>query len=185
MNGAPRISVFTVTHHPRFLDECFDSLLAQTYEDWEWVVLLNSGARWRPARSDPRLRIVIDDSISGVGAAKHRACAEAGGAVLVELDHDDILASDALAEITRAFDENPAASLVYSHTAQILEDGSRDDSRFDISNGWVYHDTTVDGREVQYVEAMAPTPHNVSYIWFAPNHVRAYDRAAYERVERL
>ena len=181
MNPPPRVSVFTVTHHPRFLDECFSSLLSQTFEDWEWVVLLNSGARWRPARDDPRLRILIDDSISGVGAAKHRACAESRGALLVELDHDDILASEALAEITRAFDENPEVSLVYSHAAQILEDGSRDDSRFDISNGWVYRDTTVDGRDVQYVQAMAPTPHNVSYIWFAPNHVRAYDKVAYER----
>jgi predicted SAM-dependent methyltransferase len=181
MNPPPRVSVFTVTHHPRFLDECFSSLLSQTFEDWEWVVLLNSGARWRPARDDPRLRILIDDSISGVGAAKHRACAESRGALLVELDHDDILASAALAEITRAFDENPGVSLVYSHAAQILEDGSRDDSRFDISNGWVYRDTTVDGRDVQYVQAMAPTPHNVSYIWFAPNHVRAYDKFAYER----
>ncbi len=181
MTSPPRVSVFTVTHHPRFLDECLDTLLLQTYEDWEWVVLLNSGARWRPARDDPRLRIFVDDSITGVGAAKHRACAEARGGLLVELDHDDILASDALAEVTRAFDEQPGISLAYSHTAQILEDGSRDDSRFDVSNGWVYHDTTVDGRDVQYVEAMAPTPHNVSYIWFAPNHVRAYDRVAYER----
>src|ERR1700757_1938952 len=134
MTSAPRLSVFTVTHHPRFLDECFDSLQSQTYEDWEWVVLLNSGARWRPARDDPRLRIVIDDSITGVGAAKHRACAEARGALLVELDHDDILASDALAEIVRAFDQSDGISLVYSHTAQIREDGSRDDSRFDVSN---------------------------------------------------
>jgi glycosyltransferase involved in cell wall biosynthesis len=182
INDDPRVSVFTVTHHPRFLDECFESLLSQTHEDWEWVVLLNSGARWRPPRDDTRLRIVADDSISGVGAAKHRACAEARGGLLVELDHDDLLASDALAEICRAFDEIPGTSLVYSHTAQILEDGSRDDSRFDVSNGWVYHETTVDGRDVQYAQAMPPTPHNVSYIWFAPNHVRAVDRIAYDRV---
>jgi glycosyltransferase involved in cell wall biosynthesis len=181
VTGDPRITVFTVTHHPRFLDECFDSLLSQTYENWEWVVLLNSGARWRPARDEPRLRILVDDSITGVGAAKHRACAEARGGVLVELDHDDLLASDALALIAGAFDENPGISLAYSHAAQIREDGSRDDSRFDVSNGWVYHDTRIDGRHVQYVEAMAATPHNVSYIWFAPNHVRAYDRVAYER----
>jgi O-antigen biosynthesis protein len=181
MSSDPRVTVFTVTHHPRFLDECFDSLASQTFEDWEWVVLLNSGARWRPGRDDPRLRIVIEDSISGVGPAKQRACAEARGSLLVELDHDDLLAYDALAEIARAFEQNPGVSLVYSHSAQILEDGSRDDSRFDVSNGWVYHDATVDGRDVQYVESLAPTPHNVSYIWFAPNHVRAYDRIAYER----
>lgn len=29
--------------------------------------------------------------------------------------------------------------------------------------------------------ALPPTPHNVSYIWFAPNHVRAFTRQAYER----
>jgi ubiquinone/menaquinone biosynthesis C-methylase UbiE len=34
----------------------------------------------------------------------------------------------------------------------------------------------VDGRSVQHAVAMAPTPHNVSYIWWAPNHVRAFPR---------
>jgi SAM-dependent methyltransferase len=34
---------------------------------------------------------------------------------------------------------------------------------------------------VQYPAALAPTPHNVSYIWFAPNHVRAFSRDAYEQ----
>jgi SAM-dependent methyltransferase len=39
----------------------------------------------------------------------------------------------------------------------------------------------VDGRSVQHAVAMAPTPHNVSYIWWAPNHVRAFPRHAYDR----
>lgn len=29
---------------------------------------------------------------------------------------------------------------------------------------------------------MAPTPHNVSYIWYAPNHVRAFRKDIYEKV---
>ena len=29
---------------------------------------------------------------------------------------------------------------------------------------------------------MAPSPHNVSYIWYAPNHVRAFRRSVYEAV---
>jgi O-antigen biosynthesis protein len=178
----PRLSVFTVSHHSRFLDECFESLLAQTYTDWEWLVLLNSGARWRPPATDERIRLIVDDSVQGVGAAKHRACAETRGEILVELDHDDVLASTGLASIAHAFDTHPDAVLVYSHAAQVLEDGSRDDSRFDTSNGWIYKDATVDGRRVQYPRSLQPTPHNVSYIWFAPNHVRAYDRAAYDTV---
>ena len=175
------ISVFTVSHQPRFLDECLRSLQSQTREDWEWVVVLNDGARWRPAIDEPRMRIVVADDIAGVGAAKQRACAEARGDVLVELDHDDVLTADALAEIVVAFDERPDAALVYSHAAQILENGARDESRFDARYGWAYRDVTVNGNCLQYPRALEPTPHNVSYIWYAPNHVRAFRTAAYEQ----
>lgn len=178
---APTVSVFTPSHRPRFLDECLASLQAQTFQDWEWVVVLNGGASWRPAAPDDRVQVIADHSLTGVGAAKRRACAVARGEILVELDHDDLLASDALAAVVEAFAAYPQAALVYSDTAQVLEDGSRDDSRFDESNGWEYYPTSVDGREVLASVAMAPTPHNVSYIWFAPNHVRAFPRWAYDR----
>jgi len=175
----PRFSIFTPSHRPRYLDECYESLCRQSCQDWEWVVVLNGDAAWRPINSDDRVRLMVADGVDGVGALKQLACQEARADILVELDHDDLLASQALEEIGRAFDADSDASLVYSHTAQILQDGSRDDSRFDESNGWTYHDAVVDGRAVQYVQSMEPTPHNVSYIWFAPNHVRAYRRSAY------
>lgn len=175
------ISVFTPSHDPVFLDEAHASLRAQTFSDWEWVVLLNGGARWQPSVRDDRVRVVVDDEVTGVGAAKRRACEEATGDLLVELDHDDLLASHALQAVHDAGRAHPRASLLYSHCAQILHDGSRDDSRFDETAGWVYRDAVVDGRSVQYAIALEPTPHNVSYIWFAPNHVRAFPREAYER----
>jgi O-antigen biosynthesis protein len=177
----PRVSVFTPSHQPTYLTEAFGSLRAQSLQDWEWVVLLNGGARWSPPVDDPRVRIITDDLVDGVGAAKRRACAEAAGELLVELDHDDLLASHALQSVVKAWEANPAVSLFYSHAAQILADGSRDDSRFDAGSGWVYREAVVDGRDVVHAVALAPTPHNVSYIWFAPNHVRAFPRWAYER----
>ena len=91
VSGDPRVSVFTPSHQPRYLDECFRSLRAQTFEDWEWVVVLNQGARWRPPEPDPRVRVEVKDDLVGVGAAKRHACAVARGEFLVELDHDDIL----------------------------------------------------------------------------------------------
>lgn len=106
----------------------------------------------------------------------------ARGEILVELDHDDLLAKDCLAELAKAFDEHPDAVLVYSHTAQITEDGNRDDTRFNEANGWQYEEVDVDGRRLLQAIAMAPTPHNVSYIWYAPNHVRAFRRDTYEQV---
>lgn len=180
MEAPPRVSVFTPSHRTTFLDECLDSLLRQTYADWEWVVVLNGGMRWRPAVDDPRVRVVVADDLTGVGAAKRHACLLARGEFLVELDHDDVLASTALQRVVETFEAHPHASLVYSQCAQVLEDGSRDNERFDERFGWVYRDATVDGRSVLQIDSLEPSPHNVSYIWYAPNHVRAFRRSSYE-----
>ncbi|MFJ1654986.1 glycosyltransferase [Streptomyces sp. NPDC088337] len=179
--ATPRFSVFTPSHQPRFLDECLKALQAQTCADWEWIVLLNNGARWRPEQEDDRVRVEIADGISGVGAAKRRACELARGEILVELDHDDLLAKACLAELGKAFDAHPDAVLVYSNTAQITEDGKRDNSRFNEAHGWKFEDVRVDGRKLLQAVSMEPTPHNVSYIWYAPNHVRAFRKESYEK----
>jgi glycosyltransferase involved in cell wall biosynthesis len=178
----PRVTVFTPSHRGTHLDECLESLLRQTYADWEWVVVLNGGNRWRPLKDDARIRLVVADDVTGVGAAKRRACLLAQGEILLELDHDDVLASTCLERVVETFDANPEASLVYSNCAQINEDGSRDDTKFDERFGWTFADVDVDGRSVMQIQALAPTPHNVSYIWFAPNHVRAFRRETYDAV---
>jgi O-antigen biosynthesis protein len=164
VHGGNVLSVFTPSHNPAFLTDCFQSLQAQTLEDWEWVVLLNQRAEWTPPLPDPRVRVVAAPGFGGVGAAKYRACAEARGDILVELDHDDLLASNALHAIHAAFTERPEMALVYSPCAQILEDGRRDDSTFNTTYGWESRDARVDGRAVRYPIALQPTPHNVSYI---------------------
>ena len=180
MQSSELLSVFTPSHRPDFLTECYESLRDQVFQDWEWLVLLNKGARWDPPIEDPRVRVVIDDNVDGVGAAKQRACAEARGDVLVELDHDDMLARHALQAVHDAYSARPELALVYSHCAQILEDASRDNSKFNTAMGWEYREAVVDGRSLQHPVSLGPTPHNVSYIWFAPNHVRAFSRRAYD-----
>ena len=42
------ISVFTPSHDSRFLGDAYESLVSQSLPDWEWIVLLNKGANWRP-----------------------------------------------------------------------------------------------------------------------------------------
>ncbi|MEU9015457.1 glycosyltransferase [Streptomyces sp. NPDC048479] len=180
--ATPRFSVFTPSHRPRFLDECLTTLQAQTCSDWEWIVLLNEGARWRPEQPDERVRVEVADEVHGVGAAKRRACELARGEILVELDHDDLLAKDCLAELAEAFDAHPEVVFVYSNTAQITEDGKRDESRFNEAHGWQFEEVRVDGRKLLQAVSMDPTPHNVSYIWYAPNHVRAFRKGVYEKV---
>jgi hypothetical protein len=158
------------------------SLLRQTFVDWEWIVLLNGHTEWTPSRNDERVRVVSDDDVQGVGAAKRKACSLATGEYLVELDHDDLLTSDALMEVAAAFEADPEVGFVYSHFAQINEDGSRCESRFNEVMGWHYHDVEIDGVSYLQCDSMAPLPSNVSYIWFAPNHVRAFRKSVYEDV---
>jgi glycosyltransferase involved in cell wall biosynthesis len=174
------ISVFTPSHDPKYLNDCLASLLAQTYTDWEWVVLLNHEATWEEI-DDPRVRVLRNDEVEGVGAAKQAVVTACRGDILVELDHDDILASTALERVTEAFEAFPDAGLVYSQCAQVTEALERDNTMYDLAYGWEYKEATVDGRVVQYPITMAPTPHNVCYIWYAPNHLRAFSRVAYDK----
>ncbi|MFI9488506.1 glycosyltransferase [Promicromonospora sp. NPDC052451] len=177
-----KVSVFTPSHAPAYLDECCRSIVAQTHRDWEWIVLLNGGARWAPPVLDPRIRVVPGRSTGFVGAIKREACELACGEVLVELDHDDVLAPRCLERVVAAFEENPGAVLVYSDFAQINADGSPNFDTFNPAMGWEYAPANVNGMLVNRCRALAPSPHNIGYVWYAPNHVRAFRRSAYERV---
>jgi glycosyltransferase involved in cell wall biosynthesis len=174
------VSVFTPSHDARFLDQAYASLLAQTYTDWEWVVVLNQRARWQPAVEDERLRLFVADDLEGVGAAKQRACSLCRGEILVELDHDDELTTDCLEKVVLAFEAFPEAGFVYSDFAQIDADGNPDPMRFDERHGWIYYEATVDGRDLLVTKTLDPSPHNVSFVWYAPNHVRAFRRDDYD-----
>lgn len=179
----PRASVITPSHQPRYLDAAYASLRDQTSADWEWVVLLNGGAQWRPGVDDPRVRVVRHDRpVAGVGEAKRLANTLATGEFLIEFDHDDVLHPEAVRRVVDAFDAHPDASLVYSHAASIDADGNPRDTVYNDGLGWRYAVTTVDGLEHRYPVSFPPTPHNISYIWFAPNHVRAFRRSTYEAV---
>jgi SAM-dependent methyltransferase len=48
--------------------------------------------------------------------------------------------------------------------------------------GWEYSAVPVDGATYYQCHALEPTPHNLGYVWYAPNHVRAFRRTAYEAV---
>jgi hypothetical protein len=178
------VSVFTPSHRSTHLDSCFRTLVAQTHTDWEWVVLLNGSLRsWSPPAADARVRVVVARTRSkAIGSLKQEACALATGEILLELDHDDELSSDCLAEVVATFAQHPDAVLVYSDFAQIDEHGKPEHTQFDGSSGWVYDTRYVDGVEQLVCNALEPSPHNVGLIWYAPNHVRAFRTSAYEQV---
>jgi len=174
------ISVFTPSHDPRWLDEALYSMLAQTREDWEWIVLLNGDADWTPP-TDARVH-VHRSLLENIGALKAHACSLAQGDILVELDHDDVLLPDALDLIDAAFAGEPAATLAYSDFAHMTADGQPELSDFDLSMGWQSTIELVEGAAYKRWHAFQPTPCNVGIIWFSPNHVRAFRTSSYRQI---
>lgn len=170
------ISVFTPSHDTKYIFKVYDTLADQTYDNWEWIVLLNGSAvNDRLEIDDPRVKVHRTTS-GGIGALKAEAVDLCTGSILVELDHDDELDADALFQIHDAFMDHPGVSLVYMDTAQMDKDGKPVLDRFSADHGWKYYEH--DG--YQFAKSFGPHPHNVSLIWYAPNHPRAFTREAYD-----
>lgn len=175
------ISVFTPSNDTKYLDEAYQSLLDQTYTDWEWVVVLNGNATQIPIWSpeDERVKVYRTNEFDGnIGALKRYACDKCEGPILVELDHDDILMPRALESIRETFFDHPDASLVYSNYASIDGDGKPLHTEYSETYGWEYENVG----EYHMVKAMSSHPHNVAHIWWAPNHVRAFRASSYKTV---
>lgn len=179
-----KISVFTPTHNPKYIMDCYNSLKSQTIQDWEWIIVYNNqgivARNLREIQEDPRVKFLEIRHVKGVGEAKSLCCQYASGDILLELDHDDVLHPECLEEVLDAFQNNPEASVVYSNFAQINHDTTPNMDRFG-NYGWTYRKFIYEGTEYQEVVSFKPSPQMLGYIWFLPNHVRAFRRTMYEK----
>jgi glycosyltransferase involved in cell wall biosynthesis len=177
------ISLFTPTHAPRFLAEAHRTLLAQVdAPDWEWVIVPNGADVRIPdeVQRDPRVRLVPAPVLSaeqGIGALKRFACQQCRGDILLELDHDDLLAPTALRDVRRAVDDSQAC-FVYSDFCEFRSDGSS--RTYNPNNGWEDYETVFEGRTYRAMRAFQTDPSSLHLIFYAPNHLRAWTRAAYD-----
>jgi hypothetical protein len=168
------ISVFTPTNNFKYLDRAYESLLAQTYVDWEWVVLVNGGCD-EPVFDDPRVKVFTTYSTGMVGTLKREAASHCTGDYLVELDHDDELTPDCLEEISKCTED-----FVYSNCFQV--DDNWNPYTWADGFGWEWREHEYKGHKVLEAVSPEPSPSNFSRIWFAPNHVRAWHRDFYWNV---
>lgn len=103
----------------RYLQEAIDSVLAQTYTNWE-VILVddkstdNSFEIYEKYKDDLRFHIYYNDENRGCGYTKRRCAQLANGELCGFLDPDDMLEYNALDIMVRTHQEHPDCSLVYS-----------------------------------------------------------------------
>jgi len=177
-----KFSIVTPTHLKNaFLLELYTSLKEQTYSNWEWILWLNGGA----SKADVEPEILSDSRVlifeskeqnTKVGYNKNKAFHLGTGDILVELDHDDMLTPDCLEELYNAF-QDPSIGFVYSDS--ITYHVKNEFAPYDSFYGWTYKKVMWRGQEHFSMDSFDPTSHSMAYIWYAPDHVRAWRKSVY------
>lgn len=109
----------------RFLEETLDSILAQTFTDFELVICDNASTDEteqicrRYAAADPRIRYHRNPANVGAHPNYNRAFELARGTFFKWTPHDDLLHPEYLAACIEALRETPEASVCQSHLAFI------------------------------------------------------------------
>lgn len=180
------IYVYTPSHNARGLLRAYQSLVRQTKSDWKWLLLLNGKLHrsMLPAEilEDARVNVCETDRVSSVGALKQEACVLAlqqqETQLLVELDHDDELRSDCLERLWSEYTAKPDG-FYYSDFCEFKPDGSP--QVYGSYYGWSSYGTSWEGQSVTAMRAKQVTARSLYQIFYAPNHVRAWSRSAYEK----
>src|SRR5579875_95715 len=113
------VPVYRVEH--RFLQECVNSVLEQTYDNWELCIThapdndsTNLDYLRNIARQDARVRLLELADNKGISGNSNAAINIATGEFLAFLDHDDTLAPFALFEMALRVQQWPDLDLLYS-----------------------------------------------------------------------
>lgn len=109
---APFFSVVITTYNrERIVRRCIESCLAQTFEDFEVVVVDDASADGTvaalKAHDDPRLRTVVHGRNRGINPARHTGTQAARGEWVVVLDSDWELLPNALERLHETIAELP------------------------------------------------------------------------------
>jgi len=176
-----KFSIITPSHNQKYLKELYDSIVAQTYENWEWILWLNNALYEEDLdeeiRKDERVKIFrTDDPSTSVGYHKHHAFHKGTGDILVEVDHDDLITPDCLEELNVAFQDE---SIGFAYSDTIPYHMTDEFVPYNASHGWKYRMMEWRGEQRHIMYSFPATSQSVSYIWYAPDHVRAWRKDIY------
>lgn len=183
-----KFSLITPTHSPdnrEFLLELFDSILEQTHSDWEWVLYLNNGmnAGHLPTRivEHPSVKVFEQKEYNDkIGFIKNKAFHLGTGDILVEMDHDDLLMPDCLKKLNEIFEKNEHIGFVYSNNVSYQMDEKF--IPYDEDMGWTYETVKFRGEDEIAMHSFPPSSHSMAYIWFSPDHIRAWRATTYREI---
>ena len=139
---APMVSIVVPVYNAeRYLGECIDSVVGQSYEDWE-LILVDDGstdgslAICREAAGHDRRIRVFSQANAGVSSARNVALSHAQGRYVLFLDSDDRLGRECC---RKASERMVKADVVFWGFTSVYPHGTREDM--------VSEDFSCEGRE--------------------------------------
>ena len=187
MNTPPRITVGIPFFNAQdTLRAAIHSVLAQTFEDWE-LLLVDDGSRDNSlliARSfeNSRIKLLTDNQNRGLVARLNQIARTARGQYVARMDADDIMHPDRLAKQVRYLDQNPSVDVVGSWAYEIDGQGIpyglrttelKPDAAAVLESGLFIH-PTVTGKRDWFIN----NPYN-------PEFIRCEDRELWVRTFEL
>jgi glycosyltransferase involved in cell wall biosynthesis len=128
--SAPRVTVLTTVYNgARYLEETIASIAAETFTDFEHVIVDDGSTDATPeilaraAARDPRIVVLRSDTNIGIPASANRGLAIARGDYIARLDADDISLPGRLAREVAALDADANVALVSMNYESFVGDG--------------------------------------------------------------
>lgn len=128
----PKVSVIVTAYKlDQYLPDCLQSVMAQTFGDFECLVVddaqLDSTRMIVDefSRKDKRIRYCPPHHNLGLPGARNFGFSQSSGYYIRHLDADDMLMENALGLEVTALDSNPGVHIVYGHLESTRENGTR------------------------------------------------------------
>ncbi|MCS6977880.1 MAG: glycosyltransferase [Gemmatales bacterium] len=131
MAESPQVSVvMPVLHpHPQFFPEAVRSILGQTFQDWELIIVEEPSDGPRVADlladvQDPRIRILTHSQRTSLVQQLNRGLEAALGPLIARMDADDVAEPDRLQKQAESLNARPEVTVIGSQVTIIDEWGN-------------------------------------------------------------
>lgn len=124
----PLVSVIMPAYNgEKYIGEAIESILAQTYSDWELIIVEDASTdntlQVIKEYQDPRIRLFVNEKNSGIAVTTNRAISESKGKYLALLDDDDVAEKERLELQVNYLESHPEIDILGGRSTFMAENG--------------------------------------------------------------